>query len=180
MDIITLHDKTFRLSISSEKIAEKISHIAAEINHELKDRDVIFLVVLNGAFMFASDLLKNIQFNCSVTFIKLSSYEGQKSTGTVNQLIGLNDKIEDKTVVIIEDIIDSGNSLQTVISQLKERNPKEIKTACLLFKPDSYKYQNKIDYMGFTIPDDFIVGYGLDYNGYGRNLKEIYTITDTF
>jgi hypoxanthine phosphoribosyltransferase len=179
MDLITLHEKTFKPVISSDKITERVSHIAGEINHELKEREVVFLVVLNGAFMFASDLLRYITFNCAVSFIKLTSYDGDQSTGTVKQLLGLNEKLENKTVVIIEDIIDTGNSLHAVISQLQIKQPKEIKTACLLYKPDSYKFNYQIDYIGFTIPNDFVVGYGLDYNGLGRNLKEIYTLTNT-
>jgi len=180
MDSITLHDKKFKPGINSDRIAERVSHIANEINHELKEEEVVFLVVLNGAFMFASDLLKNITFNCSVTFIRITSYEGDKSTGTIKQLLGLKENLENKTVVIIEDIIDSGNSLHTIICQLQNEHPKEIKTACLLYKPDSYKFNYRIDYVGFAIPNDFVVGYGLDYNGYGRNLKEIYTLTDSF
>jgi hypoxanthine phosphoribosyltransferase len=180
METIILHDKTFRLSISSAKISERIMHIAAEINHDLKERDVVFLIVLNGAFIFASDLLRNITFNCPVSFIKLASYDGDKSTGTVKKLIGLSDNFENKTVVIIEDIIESGNTLHAVIEQLQRLPVKEIKTVCLLYKPDTYKFTYPIDYIGFTIPNNFVVGYGLDYNGYGRNLNDIYTVTDTF
>lgn len=179
MDSLTLFDKTFRLSIDSETIAQKVAGLAAEINRDLKGEDVYFIVVLNGAFMFASDLFKKITLNCCVTFLKISSYVGNKSTGTINQLIGLNENIKGKTVVVIEDIVDTGNSLNSIIELLTKLQPKEIKIACLLFKPECYKFNYTIDYTGFKIPNDFIVGYGLDYNGYGRNLNEIYTVIET-
>lgn len=178
METITILDKTFQRSISSIKIAERVNLLADEMNHDLKNRDVVFIGILNGAFMFASDLLKRITLSCTISFIKFSSYEGVNSTGNVRQLIGLNDDLKNKTVVIIEDIIESGNSLNAAIKILKDLNPAEIKVVGLLFKPDTYKFDYPIDFIGFTIPNDFVVGYGLDYKGYGRNLNEIYTIVD--
>jgi hypoxanthine phosphoribosyltransferase len=179
MDIITILDKTFKPCISSAHIADRVNMLADELNHDLKNQPVIFVGILNGAFMFASDLLKKITLHCTVSFLKFSSYEGTISTGTVNQLIGLNDEVHNKIIVIIEDIIESGNTLDTAMKHIKELNPKAIKVAGLLFKPDAYKYNYPIDYVGFTIPNDFVVGYGLDYKGYGRNLNEIYSIIDT-
>jgi hypoxanthine phosphoribosyltransferase len=179
MDKITILDKIFRTSIGSQKIAERVKQLADELNSDLKNKDVIFIGILNGAFMFASDLLKNITFQCSITFLKLASYEGLYSTGQVKQLIGLNDNLKDKTVVVIEDIIETGNSINSTINFLKGFNPKEIKVAGLLYKPDSYKFNYQIDYIGFTIPNDFVIGYGLDYKGYGRNLNDIFTVVDT-
>ena len=178
METVTILDKTFRISISSAKIVERIKQLADEINHDLKNKEVVFVGILNGAFMFASDLLKFITIPCCISFLKFSSYVGTQASGDVKQLIGINDDLKDKTVVIIEDIVESGNTLNTAIQLLKENNPAEIKVAGLLLKPDSYKYNHRIDYIGFTIPNDFVIGYGLDYNGYGRNLNDIFTVID--
>lgn len=178
METVTILDKTFRTSIGSQKIAERVKQLADELNHDLKNKEVIFVGILNGAFMFASDLLKNITFQCAITFLKLASYEGVKSTGNILKLIGINDDLKGKTVVIVEDIIESGNSLNLAITLLKALNPKEIKVAGLLYKPDSYKSDIPIDYVGFAIPNDFVVGYGLDYKGFGRNLNDIFTLVD--
>jgi hypoxanthine phosphoribosyltransferase len=134
--------------------------------------------ILNGSFMFASDLYKEITIDSQITFLKLASYQGTGSTGTVKRLIGINEDIKDKTVVVIEDIVDTGNTLESIIKQLKGYEPKEIIFVTLLFKPDAYKKDFKIDYFAFEIPNDFIVGYGLDYNGYGRNIKDILVIND--
>lgn len=176
MSEINVLDKTFEVSISEEKIQKRIKEMASEMSNDFKGKDVIFLGILNGCFMFAGDLFKNIDIPCQITFLKLASYQGTTSSGSVKRLIGINENIEGKTVVILEDIIDTGNTLDNIIKQLMGYEPAEIKTATLLHKPDAYIKDLPIDYIGFSIPNDFIVGYGLDYDGFGRNLKDIYTI----
>ncbi len=178
MKTVKILDKKFEISIPSEEIQLKIEMMADEINKELKDRSVVFVVILNGAFMFASDLYKRITLDSRISFLKLASYAGTSSTGNIKQLIGLNESLKDKTAVVVEDIIDTGDTLDSILKQLKGFEPAEIKIASLLHKPDSYGYEHKIDYLGFSIPNDFIVGYGLDYDGFGRNLQSIYTVLD--
>ena len=178
MSKITLCGKEFSLFISANKIQAEVQRIADAINASLKGEDVIFLGVLNGSFMFASDLVQKIDFAVQVTFIKLASYLGQESTGMVKQLIGINEDLEDKTVIIVEDIIDSGNTIESIIGQIKSFRPRKIFVATLLLKPEVYKKEIKIDYVGFSIPKNFVVGYGLDYNGYGRNLRNLYSIQE--
>jgi hypoxanthine phosphoribosyltransferase len=175
---VTILDKEFDIFINHDQIQEAIEKVADRINNDLADRDVIFLGILNGAFMFASDLFKNINFPSQISFLKLASYVGTSSSGTVKRLIGINEDIQNKTVVIIEDIIDTGFTMENIIKQLKGYEPAEIKIATFLFKPDAYQTGKPIDYIGMEIPNDFIVGYGLDYNGYGRNLKHIYKIVE--
>jgi hypoxanthine phosphoribosyltransferase len=177
MKTVQILDKKFTLSIPANEIRLKVEMIAEQINFDLKDQAVVFLVILNGAFMFAGDLYKLITLDSRISFLKLASYYGTSSSGSVKQLIGLNESIKDETVVIIEDIVDSGKTLDTIIKQLKGFEPAEIKIASLLHKPNKYKYPYKIDYLGFSIPNDFIIGYGLDYKGFGRNLESIYSIT---
>jgi hypoxanthine phosphoribosyltransferase len=176
---VTINEKIFRIIIDSDKIQDAVIKIAQSINNDLKESQVIFVIVLNGAFMFAADLIKKINLNCGITFLKLASYDGMENTGHVKKLIGINEELENKTVVVIEDIVDTGNSLNNIIRQLNEYKPGTIKTATLLFKPGSYRFNYKPDYIGFEIPDNFVVGYGLDYNGYGRNLNHIYTVVES-
>ena len=176
MDRVKILDKEFGISISKEKIHQAITIMANKLNSDFKGKEVIFIGILNGSFMFASDLFKQINLNCRITFVKVASYQGTISTGTVKSLIGINENIKDLSVVVLEDIIDTGETLENIISQLKGYNPAEIKIATFLFKPNAFKKDYKIDYIGMEIPNDFIVGYGLDYDGYGRNLPEIYTL----
>ncbi len=174
--IISVKDKKFALSISAEEIKKIIKGIADRINSDFQGEEVVFIGVLNGSFMFASDLIKHIELPCKVCFMKVSSYEGTGSTGQVKQLIGLNEDIAGRNVVVIEDIVDTGLTMRDVLGQLMAMNPKSLKLASLIFKPESFREDYKVDYVGFSIPNDFIVGYGLDYDGYGRNLPEIYTV----
>ncbi len=176
MDTVKILDKTFSKSISYEEIKAAIDKVATQMNEELEGKDVIFLGILNGAFMFAADLMKKITIDCQISFLKVASYQGTSSSGTVKRLIGVNEDIENKTVVIIEDIIDSGITMEYLLKQLKGYEPKEIKIATLLLKPEAIKVNLDIDYVAIEIPNEFIVGYGLDYDGYGRNLKDIYTL----
>lgn len=180
METLKIHDKKFTESINSKDILLAVERIAANINNDFKNKDVVFVAVLNGSFMFASDLLKLVKLNCRISFLKVASYEGTESTGNLKQLIGLNEILKDKIVIIIEDIVDSGNTLNLLLSQLRKHEPSEIKIASLLFKPDAFNYRFKLDYIGFRIPNHFVVGYGLDYDGYGRNLPGIYTVTEEF
>jgi hypoxanthine phosphoribosyltransferase len=136
----------------------------------------IFLVVLNGSFMFAADLLKEVTIPCEISFIKVASYHGTSSTGNVTELIGLTEDITGRTVVIVEDIVDTGITLERLMNVLTRKKVKQIKIATVLLKPQSYKKEFKVDYVGIEIPNDFVVGYGLDYDGLGRNLKEIYVL----
>jgi hypoxanthine phosphoribosyltransferase len=175
---ISLLDKEFRLYIPAEKIQAQVQSIADRMNSELKNEDVIFIGVLNGAFMFASDLLRKISFNVQVSFVKLTSYQGTISTGNVRRLIGINETLKDKTVVIIEDIIDTGRTIESIINQIKGFRPRQIYVASLLLKPEFYNKDLKLDYVGFQIPKDFVVGYGLDYQGYGRNLRSLYQLEE--
>jgi len=179
METIIIHDKEFRLYIPSYKIETVLNDLASSLNSDLHKKEVIFLAVLNGAFMFASDLLKRISFNCRISFVKLASYEGTESSGRIKELIGINEVLRDKSVVILEDIIDTGSTLDELLAVVRTYQPDEIKIASLLFKPDAYEYPHKIDYTGIRIPNDFVVGYGLDYDGYGRNLKDIYTVVES-
>jgi hypoxanthine phosphoribosyltransferase len=169
-------DLTFETTISEERILKEISRIATEMNRDLADKNPIFLGILNGAFMFASDLFKQITIPCQITFLKLASYEGTQTSGTVKQLIGINQDLKDRTVVILEDIVDTGITLDTIIRQLSGYQPKEIMVATMLHKPEALQKEVKLDYVGFEIPNEFVLGYGLDYNGYARNLPEIYTL----
>lgn len=175
---IRLHDKDFELTIPTKKIQDIVQDMADEMNAQLLGKDVVFIAILNGAFMFASDIFKRIEFNAQISFIKFASYEGTKTTGNVKKLIGLNEDLTGKTVVILEDIIDSGITMEKIIDQIKEHGPEDIRVASLLVKPDAFMKTYTIDYIGMEIPNDFIVGYGLDYDGYGRNLTAIYTHAD--
>jgi hypoxanthine phosphoribosyltransferase len=176
--VIQVHDKKFRLFISEERIQRQVKRIADEMNRDLADRDPIFLGILNGAFMFAGDLYKQLTFPCQITFLKLASYSGTYSTGSVKQLIGIGQDLKDRVVVVLEDIVDTGVTLETIIRQLSGYQPSEIRVATLLYKPEAALRDVHLDYVGMEIPNDFILGYGLDYDGYGRNYREIYQLID--
>ena len=174
---VTLHDKTFSVSIPEAQILQAVEQVANQLNSDLKNTDTpLFISILNGSFMFTADLMKYITLPCEVSFLKLASYSGTQSSGSVRELIGLTQSIEGRTVIVLEDIVDSGNTLVELVKILAAHNPKEIKLATLLFKPDAYKKDLKVDYIGLSIPNDFIVGYGLDYDELGRNLRDIYTL----
>lgn len=176
MGKVTLKDKTFRINIPASEINKAVGEVAHRINHELKDKKPLFLVVLNGAFMFASDLMKKLTIDCEVSFVKLSSYEGTGSTGNVKQLIGLNEELKGRTVVIVEDIVDTGLTMENLMQHLEKMEPAEIKVATLLYKPEAYRKRIELDYVAIIVPNDFLVGYGLDYDGLGRNLPDIYVL----
>jgi hypoxanthine phosphoribosyltransferase len=174
--LITIKDKQFKPYISQQQIAEAVNKIAAQINVELADELPVFLVVLNGSFMFASDLLKEVTVPCQISFIKVASYHGTTSTGNVTELIGLTEDLTNRTVVVVEDIVDTGLTLERLSLVLERKNVKQIKIATALFKPQSFGKNFPLHYVGIEIPNDFVVGYGLDYDGLGRNLKEIYVL----
>jgi hypoxanthine phosphoribosyltransferase len=176
MKKITLHDKTFVLSIANADIQKAIEKVAQQINADVEGEYPLFISLLNGAFMFTADLLKWMDMVCEVSFIKYSSYAGTQSTGKITELIGLNTDVKNRTVIILEDIIDTGSTVATLLKDLAPLSPKVVKIATMLYKPASFKGNYKIDYVGMEIPNDFIVGYGLDYDELGRNLKDIYVL----
>ena len=178
MDKIMVRDRQFSVSIPEEKIKKRVAQVAAQISDDLKDQHPLFLAVLNGSFVFAADLMRGITTPCEISFVRMASYEGTSSTGAVKQLIGLKEDIKDRTVVIVEDIIDSGLTMQHLLNLLAEKQPRAIHIAALLVKPGNLQVKLDIPYRCFEIPNDFIVGYGLDYDGEGRNLPSIYTVTD--
>lgn len=175
---IRILDKTFVQSISERRISEEVQRMAAHICEDMRHEDPIFIVMLNGAFMFASDLMKQLDFPSKVSFVKFASYQGTSSTGAVMELIGLSEHIEGRTVVIVEDIVDTGLTMQRMIEVLNSHNPKKIHIASLFLKPEKLEVEIQVDYVAFRIPNDFIVGYGLDYEGYGRNLPAIYSVVE--
>ena len=178
MHTITVKDKIFTPFITAPELDKAISQIAASMAKDLAGKDPLFLIVLNGAFMFAADLVKKLNFPCELSFIKLSSYSGLCTSNKVRELIGLNEDLTGRTVVVVEDIIDTGVTLGNLMEIVKSKNALEVKLATLLFKPDAFQKCYPIDYIGLKIPNDFIVGYGLDYDGYGRNYPDIYRIVE--
>ena len=171
-----LKDKSFQLFIDSKELNDSIESLSNKINQDYSDREPIFLCVLNGAFVFAAELIKRFNHECQVSFVKLSSYQGVQSSGTINSLIGLNEDIKGKDVIIVEDIVDTGQTIANIVENILNKNPRSIEVATLLYKPKSYQKQIPIKYRAIEIGNDFIVGFGLDYNGLGRNLEEIYII----
>lgn len=179
MDKITLHGKRFRIYATAAQIEEAVCNVAKKLNEDLKNIDTpVFLGVLNGSFMFAADLMRKIEVKSDMVFIKVASYEGTKSTGEIKQLIGFKDNVENRTVIIIEDIIETGDTIEEMVKILKERGAADIRICTLLLKPDIYKKNIKIGYCAMQIPNDFVVGYGLDYNGLGRQYKDLYVLDE--
>jgi hypoxanthine phosphoribosyltransferase len=176
--IIHVKDKSFKPYLSAEEISTQIKKIAAQINIDYVDKRPIFIAILNGAFMFAADLFKDITIDAEISFIKLASYVGTKSTGNVITSIGLDESLKDRHVIIIEDIVDTGTTLFKFLPQLHDQHPASLKLAVLLNKPESIQHPIKIDYLGFSVPDKFLLGFGLDYDGLGRNLPAIYQLAD--
>jgi hypoxanthine phosphoribosyltransferase len=177
--VIQINDKSFEVFIRENELHEKIKSLAARINEEYQGKEVIFIAILNGAFMFASDLLKSITLPCEISFVKVSSYHGGMSTsGRVDELIGLNASIEGKEVIILEDIVDTGITIDKIITLLKAESPASVKVCTLLYKPEAFKGKKAPELVGITIPNKFVVGYGLDYDEKGRNLREIYQLKE--
>jgi hypoxanthine phosphoribosyltransferase len=171
---IKVKDKEFELSITASVIEATVQKIATEINRDYEGKDPLFLAILNGSFIFAADLMRKITILCQISFVKFSSYSGTASTKAVKELIGLNEDINGRHLIIVEDIVDTGLTMDKFLQDLKEYKPASVKLACFSFKKEAFKKDFKIDYLGITIPNEFVVGYGLDYDGYGRNLPDIY------
>lgn len=178
MKRVRVLDKEFELTIPEADILTAVDNVANRINTDLEGTNPLLVCVLNGSFMFASDLMKRISIPCEISFVKLSSYQGTGSSGKVKELIGLNENIKGRTIVLLEDIVDTGLTISNTIDQIKAMEPADVRVATMLFKPDACKKDVTLDYVGMDIPNHFIVGYGLDYDGYGRNLRNIYTLVE--
>lgn len=176
--VVQLHDKQFVPFISAQEIEFAIAKMAAEVEGDFADETPVFVGVLNGAFMVVSDFMKHYKKTCEVSFVKMASYEGTSSTNEVKQLIGLNQDLTGRSVIVLEDIVDTGNTLVELKELFEKKNVKDFKIATLFFKPEAYTKDIKVDYVGIRIPNKFIVGFGLDYNGLGRNLPEVYQLKD--
>ena len=178
MNTIKVKDKEFAISIPEERILTEVDRLAARLNRDLEGENPLFLCVLNGSFVFAADLFRRIDIPAEISFVKLASYEGTASTGKVKELVGLAEDITGRTVVVVEDIVDTGRTMQKLVADLKSRGPKAVHICTLLLKPEKLKVKLDVEYVALEIPNDFIVGYGLDYDGYGRNLRDIYTVVE--
>ena len=176
MKEIRILDKNFREFLTEKVIQERIEELAMQINKDLAGKDAVFVGILNGAFLFAADLFRRIDFQARISFVKLASYQGTSSSGSIKELIGWNEDIKNKTIVVVEDIVDTGNTLERIVDELVIRKAAEIRIAALLYKPEAYTKDIPLDYIGFEIPNDFVVGFGLDYDGFGRNLPSVYTL----
>jgi hypoxanthine phosphoribosyltransferase len=176
MSTLKVHDKEFIPYITSKEIEKQVARVAKEINKDYQGKKPLFVAILNGAFIFAADLFKQINVEAEICFIKLASYKGVKSTGKVITAIGLDAELFNRDVIIVEDIVDTGKTLSQFLPQLEHQHPASLKVATLLHKPSATLHSIRIDYLGFTIPDKFVLGYGLDYDGLGRNIKEIYQL----
>ena len=178
MSIVKIKDKTFRTFIPEDQIAERVKAVAERINKDLADKNPLFLAVLNGSFIFAADLMRYITIPCEISFVKLASYQGTTSTGVIKEVIGLNEDLSGRTVVILEDIVDTGFTIKRMIETLGTRGPESVHVCTLLLKPGKLQVPLNIEYAAMEIPNDFIVGYGLDYDQQGRNLRDIYTLVE--
>ena len=178
MQLIRVHDKNFEPFLSEEEIARRISEVANQLNQDYTGKRPVFIAILNGAFMFASDLFKRLTIDAEICFIKLASYKGTRSTGHIVTAIGLDLDLYGREVVIIEDIVDTGKTLHHFLPQLHHQQPSSLKIVALLHKPEAMVFPLTIDYLGFTIPNKFVVGYGLDYDGLGRNIASLYKLVE--
>lgn len=176
MPVITVNDRQFEPYLTVPQIDEQIKRLGAQINKDYEGKRPLFIAILNGSFMFASDLFKEISIDAEICFIKLASYKGTRSTGHVVTSIGLDASLKDRHVIVLEDIVDTGKTLSEFLPQLKDHHPASLKIAALLHKPDALVHPLEIDYIGFSVPNKFLLGFGLDYDGLGRNLKEIYQL----
>lgn len=176
MSRVTIKDKTFEVSMSEEQIKQRIREVAQQISHDMEGRNPLFLAVLNGAFIFAADLMREMTIPCEISFVKLASYQGTTSTGKIKEVIGINEDLSGRTVIILEDIVETGLTIKQMIESLGTRNPASVHVCTLFFKPERLKEDLQLDYVAFSIPNDFILGYGLDYDQQGRGLKDLYTL----
>lgn len=178
MTKVSYNGLTFKPFITAQQIAERVEALAAQITEEYRDRNPLLVCVLNGAFPFAADLFRALNTDAEIAFVRLSSYEGMESSGCVRQVLGLTESVEGRPVIVVEDIIDTGRTMEKFLADLRCRKPTDVKLATLLFKPDSLKVPIRPDYVGFTIPPKFIIGFGLDLDGKARNLRDIYVLDD--
>ncbi len=178
MSIVKIKDKTFKTSITEVEIKARVKALAQQISKDMEGKTPLFLGVLNGAFIFAADLMREMTIPCEISFVKLASYQGTTSTGKVKEVLGINENLSGRTVIIVEDIVESGQTMKRMVESLGTRNPASVHICALFFKPDKLQEELTLDYVAFRIPDDFIVGYRLDYDQLGRNLQDIYTIVE--
>ena len=178
MSIVKIKDKTFRTFIPEDQIAQSVKAVAERINRDLAGKNPLFIAVLNGSFIFAADLMRNITIPCEISFVKLASYQGTTSSGVIKEVIGLNEDLAGRTVVILEDIVDTGFTIKRMIETLGTRGPESVHVCTLLLKPGKLQVPLNVEYVAMEIPNDFIVGYGLDYDQQGRNLRDIYTLVE--
>ncbi|MCE3296349.1 MAG: hpt [Crocinitomicaceae bacterium] len=176
--MVQIHDKSFGPYISADEIRQKVQELANQINKEYEGKELIFISILNGSFMFAADLMKCITIPCEISFVKVSSYQGTNTSGRVDELIGLNTTIDHKHIIILEDIVDTGITMNKIFNYLSSFEPASLKIASLLYKPDAFEGKHKPDLVGFSIPNAFVIGYGLDYNEHGRNYDAIYKLIE--
>jgi hypoxanthine phosphoribosyltransferase len=176
MSLITVKDKKFVPYLTAAQLNEQVKRLGQEINRDYAGKKPLFIVILNGSFMFASDLFKELDCEPEICFIKLASYKGTRSTGTVITSIGLDESLKERHVIILEDIVDTGKTLSEFLPQLHDQQPASLKIVALLHKPEALQHNIKIDYLGFEVPNKFLLGYGLDYDGLARNLKEVYQL----
>ncbi|MBP3767844.1 MAG: hypoxanthine phosphoribosyltransferase [Prevotella sp.] len=178
MSIVKIKDKTFKTSITEREIRERVKAVAERISHDMEGKNPLLLGVLNGSFIFAADLMRELTIPCEISFVKLASYQGITSTGKVHEVLGINEDLTGRHIVIVEDIVDTGKTMKQMIESLGTRNPASVHVCTLFVKPDKLQEPIDIEYACFSIPNDFIVGYGLDYDQQGRNLKDIYTLLE--
>ncbi|MDD6737059.1 MAG: hypoxanthine phosphoribosyltransferase [Prevotella sp.] len=178
MSVVRIKDKTFKTFIPESEIKAQVQRVAQQINEDMKDKNPLLLAVLNGSFIFAADLMRALTIPCEISFVKLASYQGTTSTGKVKEVLGINEDLTGRTVIIVEDIVESGLTMQRMIESLGTRNPESIHICTLLLKPQRLKVPLNIKYTVFSIPNDFILGYGLDYDQQGRQLRDIYTLVE--
>lgn len=178
MSTVKIHDKTFKISYTEEEILKHVKVVADRINKDMKGKNPLFLAVLNGSFIFAADLMRMITIPCEISFVKLASYQGTMSTGRIKEVIGINENISGRDIIIVEDIVESGLTMKRMMESLGTRNPASIHICTLLLKPEKLTVDLDVEYVAMEIPNDFIVGYGLDYDQQGRNLREIYTLVE--
>jgi len=174
---VKIHDKHFEIYLSEAEILKRVNVLGKQISADYQGKKPVFISILNGVFVFAADLLRACETDCEVSFVKLASYDGLQSTGNISEKIGLEMDLKDRHVILVEDIIDSGETLYQFLPEIKKMQPASLNLAVLLLKPDSVKYSFDIPYLGFEIPDKFVIGYGMDYNGLGRNLRALYQLT---
>ena len=176
MGTIQVKDRVFEVFLKEEDIQKEIKRVASEINRDYVGKEPLFLCILNGSFMFAADLLKDVNIPCNVSFVKVSSYQGTDTTGKVKELMGLQEDVEGRHIIIVEDIVDTGYTMRDVLDSLAEKKAASVQVCALLCKPDKLKVDINLKYLAMNIPNGFIVGYGLDYDGFGRNSRDIYKI----